>query len=156
MKHYDPMTARFLADYGEEVAEQITEAAWRGERECGRVQIVDTTMLNAANHVVTACIDDDEVVVVEMGDRNGFLVLAYGDDAVGFNHPRPYRFILVPAKELPPELVQVYEAWKKQPWFAELQGKINYDFMFSPTEKIRKHYEALAAAKGLKIEREKS
>lgn len=146
------MADQFCEQFGETALEELCEAALAQEDIKDVVCFLDHHMVNAANwiHDGYFCHDGEEYMFrLEMGDQNG-CVLQYGLDF----EPKPFvalRYKFKPAISNKTS-EKIFALWRKQKWFIDMEGKMNYDFLFSPTSAIKNHYRDWAAKKGMVIE----
>lgn len=145
-----------------EALEEIANAQWSlGSREgaSGPVTLLDVQQHNACNHTLSGTIRlGDEIYgfIIDSGDWAGTVVRAWGDpEEVGVaDEPEPQE----PRTFLPrnpalfhesPAMWSVYLAWRKEPWFREMERSYNYDRHFQPGGKIEGHYRDKAGKRGL-------
>lgn len=147
-------------DWLERICDAFCQVCAKGHGEAHGVRIRDIHQHNACNHTISGSFvheREELYFIIDNGDWGGTVVKQFGTiDEVGvYEPPKPTRRTFVPAdpllEVLRPELYRVYLAWKKQPWFVEQVGKMNYDFHFAPGEVTRKHYTEWAAKRGLAI-----
>jgi len=142
----DAVRAEFCAKYGEEILEELCEAIWGNK---SRVTIVDLVRHNAINCSGLATFDwNGEEVEFSFrdGDWNGTEVLSFGESC-SYNPPKPQKRIAILDEhrikmEYGEERLEVMrELFRlKKAEIDEMMGKMNYDLYFSPTTKIRQHY----------------
>lgn len=144
----------FVAKYGEELAERIF-LVFYGDVEDERVYISRAHKHDAINSVFCAHVqlDDIEVsVYAEDGNMVGSRIIEWTDQG-NFNFPKlltnRYELALdesnIPEKSLS---FMRYQHSRKHPIREEMETKINYDFHFCPTDKIRNYWEKEAAKYG--------
>lgn len=145
----------FVEEYGEDLCQRLFECHYNN---CNDPDICITVrhMINTLNYEGEAVItlpDGQELTVLwRDGNWCGSEIIDYGIEDVQDKKYYKTVYKLVPRKILSEQMQKVYEEWQKMEWFKKLESDINYDFYFSPTDKIKNHYREIANKKGMKIE----
>lgn len=148
----------------EECLERICDASWGCPdlyKEINGVTFLAIHQHNACNHTLSGTIVHEGQTfgfIIDNGDWAGTEVRAWGDpEDVGVapepEPPEPRTFIprdrgLFLSR---PELWSVYLAWRKEPWFRDLERSYNYDRHFQPGGKVEGYYAEKAAKRGLVV-----
>lgn len=150
------MAKQFVEQFGEDLLQQICEAAWEKRDIPDVMHWLDHHMHNAANHTHQGILshgDKEYLLEMEQGDRNG-LLLHYGED-MDLEPVPVYTNVFRPIDPDTEIAKMLFPYWQKQEWFQEKQRKMAYDLLFSPGGVTEKHYNDWAKPKGLKIVRVK-
>lgn len=145
-----------------EVLDRIANAQWSLGSNGGLVDgvtLLDIQQHNACNHTLSGVIEVDGEsygFIIDSGDWNGTVVRAWGDpDDVGVapepEQSEPITFVPRSAalSITSPAMWRVYLAWRKEPWFREMERSYNYDRHFHPGSKTERHYREKAGRRGL-------
>ena len=155
------MTA--LSEPNEDALERIANAQWSlGNKKgtCDGVTLLEVYQHNVCNHTLSGTVEVDGQVygfIIDSGDWSGTVVRAWGDpEEVGVEPepepPEPRTF--VPNDDdlawSRPGMFGVYMAWRKEPWFVEMERSYNYDRHFAPGGKTEGYYRDKASKRGMK------
>ena len=145
----------FISKYGSDLMEEIFNCFY-DRKDSDRVTIHSIHKHDSINYEFMATIYDNEgnelcEASCRDGNWNGSEILDFGDIAT------PKRFVTRYFLGIRNDLVgnknaeTIFSYWKKEAWFKEMEQKINYDFHFEPTNKIRSYWKDRANSKGLEI-----
>lgn len=153
----------YLTDAPEEALERICEAQWANPGTFVTVHGVtfhDIHRHDACNHTLSGVVDIGGVshgFVIDNGNNSGTVVREWGNpEDVGIYDPGPppEPRTFVPTNDAlaweRPGMFGVYLAWRKEPWFTDMERSYNYDRHFQPGSKVESHYREKAAKRGLK------
>lgn len=145
----------------DEVMTRIADASWSYDKKREDVQFCQRHQINACNHIYGGRVLHEGiwyVFVLESGDRNGTVVMEWGDEDADevsgyFEEPRPTVYKLVPRDDglvYSSAMFRAYLAWTKEKWFSEMESGYNYDRHFAPGGKTEQYWRDKAGTKGLK------
>lgn len=156
-------TPIYLSAPTDDALERICNAQWENpglNKPIHGVTFLSIHQHNACNHTLSGTVDIDGVehgFIIDNGDWNGTEVRAWGDpEDVGMApEPEPPEQITFLPRDQSlfqtrPEMWRVYLAWRKEPWFREMESGYNYDRHFQPGGYVENHYREKAAKRGLR------
>ena len=151
----------FAKKYGNDLAEEIFNCFYDRE-DSQNVSIHSIHKIDSINYEFMATIykDGEEVCEVSCrdGNWNGSEILDFGDIATPKRYSIQYNLGIADSIKSDPEKYKrakiIFNLWKKESWFKEMQSNINYDFHFDPCTKTKNFWKEKASKKGLQIESE--
>lgn len=162
----DSADARFERDVPEDIREDIfqemAEASSDGESR-GRVSISDHDQINIVNSRASGFVEIDGrefAFQMENGDRNGTVLLSWGDEEVPFHRHQPTRLAVQPDAESIGNAIELKRAafliakWDALASRADVQEILRaygYDRHFAPGIVTETHWHARAAKLGFLI-----
>lgn len=150
---------RFAKEVGDDAVQALFEAFYEhlaGKPDTPPFSFSDVNQINACNYRFMAFYDapngEEWCVTCADGDFGGSEVLEFSKDVLlELEEHRPTIYSFKPTKWLPQGMFGVYLAWRKEPWFQEMERSYNYDRFFAPGGKTETHYRDKAAKRGLTI-----